>query len=155
MSLANSWDWLVAVRPRNSTTRCLLLYCSRILALPFTMVVRVLAQVPKVPPRLPAANTLTKPLPPSSPSSGPRSARIPPALNSLPYFPSPRRCTQKAFTITTFSPSDVPTLLFASTYCLFVVSLHSFLHSFPLFSVVCSLFSQNTRGGGVHSVSSL
>src|SRR5467141_2959281 len=30
---------------------------------------------------------------------------------------------------------------------LFVVSLHSFPHSFPLFSIVCSLFSKNTRGG--------
>ncbi len=31
---------------------------------------------------------------------------------------------------------------------LFVVSLRSFLHSFPLFSRACSLFCQNTRGGG-------
>src|ERR1700747_3741874 len=30
----------------------------------------------------------------------------------------------------------------------FAASLHSFLHSFPLFSTACSLFSENTRGGG-------
>ena len=38
---------------------------------------------------------------------------------------------------------------FLSSVCrLFVVSLHSFRHSFPLFSMVCGLFSQNTRVGG-------
>jgi hypothetical protein len=31
---------------------------------------------------------------------------------------------------------------------LFVVSLRSFLHPSPLFSTACSLFSENTRGGG-------
>ncbi len=50
-----------------------------------------------------------------------------------------------------FSPSGMPTLLFASTCRLFALSFHSFLHSFPLFSIVCSLFSENTRGGGASS----
>jgi hypothetical protein len=45
-------------------------------------------------------------------------------------------------------PSNVPTLLFASAWSLFVVSLRSFLRSFPLFSIGCSLFSEDTRGGG-------
>ena len=49
----------------------------------------------------------------------------------------------------TFRPSSEPTLLFASAWSLFVVSLYSFLRSFPLFSIVCSLFSGNTPGGGV------
>jgi hypothetical protein len=31
---------------------------------------------------------------------------------------------------------------------LFRLSLRSFLHSFPLFSIACSLFSRNTRGWG-------
>ena len=31
---------------------------------------------------------------------------------------------------------------------LFALSLHSFPHSFPLFSRACSLFCENTRGGG-------
>jgi hypothetical protein len=44
------------------------------------------------------------------------------------------------------------THLFASAWSLFVVSLHSFLHLFPLFSIVCSLFYQNTRVGGYQDV---
>jgi hypothetical protein len=34
---------------------------------------------------------------------------------------------------------------------LFVVSLRSFPHSFPLFSRACSLFCKNTRVGGAHA----
>ncbi len=41
----------------------------------------------------------------------------------------------------------MPTLLFASAWSLFVVSLRFFLRSFPLFSIACSLFLQNTRVG--------
>ncbi len=47
----------------------------------------------------------------------------------------------------TFTCSGMPTLLFASTCRLLALSLHSFLHSLPLFSIACSLFSENTRGG--------
>src|SRR6266851_7739779 len=38
--------------------------------------------------------------------------------------------------------------MFSETYSLFVVSLPSFPRSLPLFSRACSLFLQNTRGGG-------
>src|SRR5260370_15432078 len=37
---------------------------------------------------------------------------------------------------------------FSETYTLFVFSLPSFPRSLPLFSRTCSLFLQNTRGGG-------
>src|SRR6266851_2222790 len=37
---------------------------------------------------------------------------------------------------------------FSETYTLFVFSLPSFPHSLPLFSRACSLFLQNSRGGG-------
>src|SRR5260370_16223295 len=39
--------------------------------------------------------------------------------------------------------------VFSETCSLFGVSLPSFPHSLPLFSRACSLFLQNTRGGGV------
>src|SRR6266852_4037744 len=61
---------------------------------------------------------------------------------------NPRGCTLPRSRRQTFRPSNPSTLLFASAWRLFVVSLHSFLHSFPLFSIVCSLFSENTRVGG-------
>ncbi len=51
------------------------------------MVARVPAQVSKFPPRLHAANTHTKQLPPSSPLSAPRNARIPSVLSSLRILP--------------------------------------------------------------------
>src|SRR5216683_1264500 len=38
--------------------------------------------------------------------------------------------------------------MFSEPCSLFVASLRSFLHSFPLFSRAWSLFCQNTRGGG-------
>jgi len=44
---------------------------------------------------------------------------------------------------------NVPTLLFATTWSLFVGSLPSFRRSFPLFSIACSLFSRNTGVGGI------
>src|SRR5216683_1273346 len=51
------------------------------------MVARVPAQVSKLPPHLHAANTHTKQLPPSSPLSAPRNARIPSVLSSLRILP--------------------------------------------------------------------
>ena len=48
----------------------------------------------------------------------------------------------------TFRPSEPPTLLLTGTCRLFRLSLRSFPHSLPLFSMVCSLFCENTRGGG-------
>src|ERR1700687_549144 len=61
-------------------------------------------------------------------------------------FLSSRGCTLPHARRQTFRPPGMPSLLFASACCLFVVSLHSFLHSLPLFSIVWSLFPQNTRG---------
>ena len=64
------------------------------------------------------------------------------------YFPSPRGYTIHHSRRQTFRPPGMPSLLFASACCLFVVSLHSFRHSLPLFSIGCGLFSKNTGGGG-------
>src|SRR5216684_4036007 len=44
-------------------------------------------------------------------------------------------------------PAPASNPLFSGVCCLFPVSLRSFLRSFPLFSIACSLFSQNTGGG--------
>ena len=62
-------------------------------------------------------------------------------------FLSPRGCTPPSFPTTDFQASNTSTLLFAKGWSLFVVSLHAFLHSFPLFSMACGLFSENTRVG--------
>jgi hypothetical protein len=77
-----------------------------------------------------------------------RHAAIPPIFNGFrtlsittEVYPSiiPRR--------THFQASNASTLLFTKAWCLFVVSLRSFLHPFPLLSTACSLFFQNTGGG--------
>src|SRR5713226_8526910 len=66
------------------------------------------------------------------------------------YFSSPQGCTQSS---STFHESplqfrvSVANPMFSAACRLFVVSLRSFLHSLPLFSLVCSLFSQNAGGG--------
>jgi hypothetical protein len=138
----------MAIRPRNSTIRCLLLYFSKPAALPSTMVVPVPAQIPKFSPRLHAANTPAKLLPPSSPSHAPRSAHIRSVLSSFRILPVATAAYSRHCRRRTFRPSGMPTLLFASTCRLFAFSFLLFLHSFPLFSIVCSLFSENTRGGG-------
>src|SRR5258707_746841 len=83
--------------------------------------------------------------------SAPRSANISPVLSSLRILSVPRGCTIHHSRRQTFRPSGMPTLLFALACRLFALSFHSFLHSFPLFSIVCSLFSENTRGGGTSS----
>jgi len=54
---------LIAVRPRNSTIRCFLLYFSRTPALPFPMVAPVPAQIPNLRPRSPAAPLRRRALP--------------------------------------------------------------------------------------------
>src|SRR5712664_1993182 len=43
--------------------------------------------------------------------------------------------------------ASVANPLFSAACRLFVVSLRSFPHSLPLFSIDCSLFSQNAGGG--------
>ena len=115
------------------------------------MVAPVPAQITKFPPRLLAANTQTKLLPSSPPSHAPRSARICSVLSNLRVLSVATGVYSRHFRRQTFRPSGMPTLLFALTCRLFARSFHSFLHSFPLFSIVCSLFSENTRGGGTSS----
>ena len=86
---------LIAIRPRKSTIRCLLLYFPNTPALPFTMVAPVPAQITKLRPCLHAAaprrallTTYHSPptlfLPPSSASL---SANISPVLNSFRILP--------------------------------------------------------------------
>ncbi len=157
---------LIAIRPRKSTIRCLLLYFPNTPALPFTMVAPVPAQITKLRPCLHAAaprrallTTYHSPptlfLPPSSASL---SANISPVLNSFRILPVATGVYHSSFPTSDFQmrllhpdastgPPGMPSLLFASACCLFVVSLHSFLPSLPLFSIVWSLFPQNTRGG--------
>ncbi len=47
--------------------------------------------------------------------------------------------------------ASVANLMFSAVCRLFIVSLRSFPHSRPLFSIACSLFLQNTRVGGIQS----
>ncbi len=130
---------LIAVRPRNSTIRCLLLYFPNTPALPFTMVAPVPAQITTL--RLhPRAAAPRRPLLTTHHS-----------LRTLFLLPVATGVYSRHSRRQAFSPSGMPTLLFASTCRLFALSFHSFLHSFPLFSIVCSLFSENTRGGGASS----
>ncbi len=131
------------------------------------MVAPVPAQITKLRPCLHAAaprrallTTYHSPptlfLPPSSASL---SANISPVLNSFRILPVATGVYHSSFPTSDFQmrllhpdastgPPGMPSLLFASACCLFVVSLHSFLPSLPLFSIVWSLFPQNTRGGG-------
>ncbi len=67
------------------------------------------------------------------------------------YFPSPRGCTTTLYHQQKCEePCNPPasSLDFSRPCSLFCFSLRSFQHSRPLFSIVCSLFSQNTRSGG-------
>src|SRR5258708_21348444 len=107
------------------------------------MVAPVPAQITKFPPRLLAANTQTKLLTPSSPSHAPRRARIRSVLSNLRILPVATGAYSRHSRRQTFIPSGMPTLLFALTCRLFALSFHSFLPAFPLFSIVCSLFSEN------------
>ena len=63
-------------------------------------------------------------------------------------FLLPRGCASKACPTTDFQASHMSTPLFTRAWRLFALSLRLFLHRFPLFSIACSLFSKNTRGGG-------
>jgi hypothetical protein len=142
---------LIAVHPRNSAIRCLLLYFSKPPALPFTMVAPVPARITKLRPRPLAATSrhaqltahplFTCVICPAWRQYLSRSQQFPE------YFPSPRGCTLHHSRRQTFRPPGMPSLLFALTCRLFAFSSHSFLHSFPLFSIVCSLFSENTGWG--------
>jgi hypothetical protein len=61
---------------------------------------------------------------------------------------NPRGCGGAHFHFSTlWLCVSVANPMFSAVCGLFVVSLRSFLHSFPLFSTGCRLFSQNTRGG--------
>jgi len=64
-------------------------------------------------------------------------------------FLSPRGCTPKHPSRPRCRRPNLPTLLFTSACRLFALSFHFFQRSFPLFSMACSLFSQNTGGMGI------
>ena len=64
-------------------------------------------------------------------------------------FASRRRLREHPALYLTPGRSNVPTLLFATAWSLFVASLPSFRRSLPLFSIAYSLFSKNTRVGGI------
>jgi len=146
---------VIAIRLRKLTIRCLLLYFSNTAALPFPMVAPVPAQIAK--PRFPLHSAARRRPQLTTHTHYPLSFRFRHlhhvASISLPfsaasaYFPSPRGCAIHHSRRQTLRPPGMPSLLFASTCCLFVVSLPSFLHSLPLFSIVWSLFPQNTRVG--------
>jgi hypothetical protein len=136
------------------------------------MVAPVPAQISKLPPRLPAAalrppTTHYPPLTahshfqllcflsnPYNPSSFMQLRTL--LRNGAPLsllfsmasalFLSPRECTLCVAFFPVLGCSTVPTLVFASVCRLFVVSLRSFRHSLPLFSMACSLFSPKCRG---------
>jgi len=178
---------LIAVRPRNSTIRCFLLYFKQIPALPFPMVAAVPAQISKFRPHLHAAAhrrslpllTAHYSLPTNPPLATLSSCAQPLCFLSHPcnsssfmrlrtlshngaplslllsmasaLFLSPRGYASKAFPTTDFQTSNASTLFSTRAWRLFVRSLHLFLHPFPLFSIVCSLSSKNTPGGGYRS----
>src|SRR6266478_218277 len=140
------------------------------------MVVPVPAQILKLPPRLPSRPRHTSP-PPSTfrctlripnVSTGrsdlqafPRSFVAPlfsysykPLFPQLLYFhihPNPRGVGGTSLQ----SPSElrvsVANPLFSDVCRLSHLSLRSLRRSLPLFSIACSLFCENTRGGGVDS----
>src|SRR6266404_4324268 len=159
---------LIAVRPRNSTIRCFLLYFSRTPALPFPMVAPVPAQIPNLRPRSPAAPLRRRSLPLLA-THYPLSTLF---LSALCFHILTNCFSRNPFILTTIRiapvwgykpPISLRTLclraaafpdlvgvanpLFSGVCCLFSASLRSFLHSLPLFSIACSLFSQNTGGG--------
>jgi hypothetical protein len=105
------------------------------------MVAPVPAQISKLRPL--DVNTRTK-LP--APLSASRGVNISPVLNSFRILPvgvhSIRRPQARSF-----RRSEAPSLLLARSCRLFALSLQPFPLSLPLFSVVCSLFFKNTRGG--------
>src|SRR5712664_4076142 len=81
-----------------------------------------------------------------TPSSAPRGANISPVLSSFRILPVATGVYPASFP--RFRRSDLRT---CQLFCLqrLGASLLSFASSRPLFSVVCSLFLQNTRGGGM------
>jgi hypothetical protein len=70
--------------------------------------------------------------------------------NSFPFtsVQNPRGCGRAHFQFSTpCLYTFMVNSMFSERCSLFVVSLRYFLHSVPLFSIGCSLFSQNTWGG--------
>src|SRR5216683_2072250 len=130
-------------------------------ALPFPMVAPVPTQISNLALRLlrvHAADPHSLAFLPSGANPVPQTKQLPRHLHhvasiSLPFsaasahFPSSRGCTLHHSQRQTLRPSGMPTLLLSKACSLFVVSLRSFLRSLPLFSIVCSLFLQNTRVG--------
>src|SRR5712671_3533396 len=118
------------------------------------MVAPVPAQILKLRPRLFNANTKTKQLPLSSPSSAPRNARIPSALNSLRMLP----------VATGVYPPSLPTTdfrAFQRANSFVSIGLPPLCRLFALFSAFVSFvfnrlqpLFQKHPGGGVSSLSS-
>jgi hypothetical protein len=161
---------LIAVRPRNSTIRCFLLYFSRTPALPFPMV----APRPGSNPKPPSASTrrpTAPPLPATThhPLPATHSLFVSPLFSysyellfSQPlYFDNHPHCppvwgykppiSLRALCLRAAACPDLvgaANPLLSGICHLFPVSLRSFLHSLPLFSIVCSLFPRKHPGGG-------
>ena len=123
------------------------------------MVARVPAQIPKLPPRLPAPPSLRSlpvvtthhPLPPVF--------RPPLCFHTLTNPPSrkpfiftsiqiPRGCGGISVWLFTSHRSRVTSHVLSFGCRLFVASSRSFLHSFPLFSRACGLFCKTPGVGG-------
>src|SRR5882762_4702325 len=89
-----------------------------------------------------------------SPLHAPRGTSIPSALSRLRIFPVttgvdvPHQHPYSTLRRLLCLSVSVANPVFSETCSLFGVSLPSFPHSLPLFSRACSLFLQNTRGGG-------
>src|SRR6266446_1279096 len=130
------------------------------------MVAPVPAQISKLRPRLSAAArrgslsllTTHHPLPPVFRPSLCFHALTNPSSRKPFIFTSiqiPRGCGGTSLQSPSQLCASLANPLLSCSCSLFVVSLPSFPRSFPLFSIVCSLFSQNTRGGGYHRSSFL
>jgi len=123
------------------------------------MVALVPAQIPNLRPRLPAASLRRSSLPllatrPHYPLSFCRPFVFILLQNHFPATPLFSHPCKTAgvspirFPASTSHRSQATSHVLSYSWSLFSLSLRAFLHSFPLFSIACSLFSQNTRGGG-------
>jgi hypothetical protein len=80
--------------------------------------------------------------------SGSYNSLFPQPLSFHIYTKPPGRVGGISVRLFTSRRSPVTSHVLSFACSLFVVSLLSFRHSFPLFSRACSLFCENTRGGG-------
>src|SRR6266481_594745 len=78
-----------------------------------------------------------------------RRSAIPPVLNGFRTLSIATGVCLESIPDDNHQTSNMSTLLFTKAWRLFALSLRLFLHSLPLFSIACSLFSENTRVGGI------